>query len=259
MSQRFRDAVSNGRPLLSVYMTAGFPQLDDTVRLARTLQDAGADMLEIGMPFSDPVADGPVIQSASEVALENGMTIELLFRQLESLRSSVSIPVFLMGYWNPVMQFGPKRFVNDCMVAGVDGLILPDLPLEEYCATFQSDVERAGLAYAGMIAPSTSDSRVREIDSSVNGFLYAVSVSGVTGATGGFGEAQLSYFKRLSDLDLRNPVIVGFGIHDAPTFSGATAHSAGGIVGTAFIRHLREHGLDVSRMRNFLNSIRPAG
>lgn len=226
------------KPVLSVYLTAGYPALHDTVPLCETLQHAGADMIEIGFPFSDPVADGPVIQRCSEIALQNGMGLELLFRQLQQIRRTVTVPLLLMGYINPVLQYGFERFCKDASACGIDGLIIPDLPLSEFernCSQLCSEYD---LAFVPLIAPQTPDARIKEIDAQKRGFIYAVSSAAVTGSAIDLDAARLEYFRRLRNLKLNNPLMIGFGISDRKTFTQCTEYAAGAIIGSAFLREL---------------------
>lgn len=229
---------SNNKKVLSVYYTAGFPALEDTQPIARFLQAAGADIIEIGMPFSDPVADGPTIQESNKQALDNGMNLELLFEQLKPLREEVSIPVILMGYINPVIQYGVERFCQSCQEVGVDGLILPDLPMSEYLEEYKGIFEKYGLKNIFLITPQTSENRIRTIDEHTDGFIYMVSSASTTGAKNAFGDEQKAYFQKVGNMGLKNPTLVGFGISNRTTFEQATTHSAGAIVGSAFIKLL---------------------
>ncbi|WP_370513158.1 tryptophan synthase subunit alpha [Fulvivirga sp. M361] len=224
--------------VLSVYFTAGFPNIDDTLSVAKHLEKAGADIVEIGMPFSDPVADGPTIQESNKQALDNGMNLELLFKQLEKLRDNVSIPVILMGYINPVIQYGVERFCQSCEAVGVDGLILPDLPMAEYLTEYHSTFEKHGLKNVFLITPQTSEDRIKTVDDNTDGFIYMVSSASTTGAQSSFGDEQKSYFEKVNGMELKNPALVGFGISNRTTFEQATAYSAGAIVGSAFIKLL---------------------
>lgn len=239
---RITRKLQTDEKLLSIYFTAGFPELDDTAGIIRELEASGADLLEIGLPFSDPLADGPTIQNSSEIALKNGMKTELLFRQLEPIRKSVDIPLLIMGYFNPILQYGVDSFCKRCQEVGIDGLIIPDLPVEEYSQHYREIFSNYGLLPIFLISPQTSDERIRAIDSISEGFIYVVSSAGVTGSTTGFGEKQQHYFKRLSDMKLRSPLIVGFGIKDRESFAAATRHTSGGIIGSAFIKHLKDKG-----------------
>ncbi len=231
---------SKPKNILSVYYTAGFPKLNDTVLIAKALEDAGADKLEIGIPFSDPVADGPVIQASNKVALDNGMTLKLLLEQVSEIRKQVKLPIILMGYINPVLQYGIEKFCKDAANAGVDGVILPDLPLFEYETEYKILFEQHGLKNIFLISPTTSDDRIKKIDDASNSFIYAVSASSTTGTKNGFSLEQEDYFKRLQKMKLKNPFLIGFGISSNETFKKASEYSAGAFVGSAFIRLLSE-------------------
>jgi tryptophan synthase alpha chain len=226
--------------ILSVFYTAGFPTLNDTVPIATFLQEAGADIVEIGIPFSDPVADGPTIQASNKVALDNGMTLKLLIEQVKEIRKSSQVPIILMGYLNPVMQYGVADFIKDAASAGVDGLILPDMPLYEFEEQYADLFRAANLCNTFLISPTTSDERIRKIDAVSHGFIYAVSASSTTGAKGDFTADQTLYFKKLQGMNLSNPFLIGFGISDHGTFTQASAYGAGAIVGSAFINLLKQ-------------------
>jgi tryptophan synthase alpha chain len=252
--KRIEKKLSENKKLLSIYFTAGYPELNDTIPILESLEKNGVDMIEIGLPFSDPLADGPTIQASSTQALKNGMTTELLFKQLEGIRDTVSIPLIIMGYFNPVLQYGVEAFCKKCNEVGIDGLILPDLPLAEYKEHYKSIFEKHGLANVFLITPQTSEARIREIDAASNGFIYMVSSASTTGAQQGFGLEQEHYFNRVSSLALSNPQIIGFGISNATTFSQATAKAKGAIIGSAFIKMLAKDGID--GISNFVNKIR---
>ncbi len=242
------------KKVLNVYCTAGFPRLDSTLGVLKALQDNGADLIELGMPYSDPLADGPVIQASSTKALENGMTIAKLFDQLGSLRPAIGVPVLLMGYMNPVLQYGFEKFCESAARAGVDGLILPDLPIYEFETEYGPVMKKYGLDFIFLVTPETSEERIRRVDSLSSGFLYAVSSSSTTGRNKEISDQQL-YFERLQRMGLRNPVLVGFGIRDKASFEAACLHASGAIIGTAYIRAL-ENGVGVAdATRGFLNSI----
>jgi tryptophan synthase alpha chain len=226
--------------LLSIFYTAGFPALNSTVAIGQALEQAGADIIEIGIPFSDPVADGPAIQESNKIALDNGMNLKQLLVQVKELRKSISLPIILMGYLNPVLQYSMEKFCRDCQEAGVDGLILPDLPLDVYLKEYKTTVERANLSMTFLISPTTSEERIRLIDSHTNSFIYAVSASSTTGAKQGFDDDQLAYFQRIKQLKLKSPVMIGFGISNHETFKVANNHAAGAIIGSAFINRLKE-------------------
>ena len=221
--------------ILNIYCTAGFPALNDTLPVMTALQHYGADLIELGMPFSDPLADGPVIQESSTRAIRNGMSIRELFEQLKDFRKSIHVPVILMGYLNPVLLYGIENFCKKCAEVGVDGVILPDLPMDEYESDYKSVFEQYGLHLIFLVTPETSEERIRKIDSLSKGFVYAVSSSSTTGKDKDMGDQQV-YFEKLKQLQLKNPVLIGFGIKDKATFAAACAYSNGAIIGTAFIR-----------------------
>jgi tryptophan synthase alpha chain len=231
---------SGRKNLLSVYYTAGYPLLDSTVPLAIALSEAGADIIEIGIPYSDPVADGPTIQESNKIALDNGMRLSLVIKQVGEIRAQVDIPIILMGYVNPVMQYGIEKFAADIAAAGVDGVILPDLPMDAYLADYREVFESANVRNTFLISPTTSTERIARIDSVTNGFIYAVAASSITGAKGSFTEEQLAYFARLKGMSLRNPFLIGFGISNQESFAQACAYGAGAIVGSAFINALKD-------------------
>lgn len=221
--------------IFSVYFTAGYPNLDDTVKVIQSLEKNGVDMLEIGVPFSDPMADGPVIQSSGSQALKNGMTLKVLFSQLSDVRETVSIPLVLMSYLNPIMQFGFENYCKEAKRCGIDGLIIPDLPFAEYIESYKSIAEKYGLHVIMLITPETSDERIRLIDQNTSGFIYMVSSASVTGAKNSFSDENLSYFRRVNDLKLNNPRLIGFGISNKETFYAACNESSGAIVGSKFM------------------------
>jgi len=242
------------KKILSIYFTAGFPHLNDTLPVLQCIQQSGADMVELGMPFSDPLADGPVIQHSSTVALKNGMTLKILFKQLKDMRATVHIPVLLMGYFNPVYQYGFENFCRSCADVGVDGFIIPDLPVEEYRQLYQPVARKYGLYHILLVTPQTTEERIRYIDSITEGFLYAVSSYSTTGGNKSL-DSSLAYFQRLEAMQLKHPVMVGFGIRDRQTFATACQHARGGIIGTAFIRMLEQPGSMEDNIRNFIRYI----
>jgi len=225
--------------ILSVYFSAGFPKLNDTLRIIKALEKSGADIVEVGIPFSDPVADGPTIQESNKLALDNGISLRLIFQQLEDVRSDVNLPIILMGYINPVLQFGLEAFCEKCAEVGVDGLILPDLPMQEYLDDYKSIFEKYGLINIFLITPQTSESRIREIDANSRGFIYMVSSASTTGAKGEISQEQVNYFKRINAMGLNNPTLIGFGISNHSTFKKACTYASGAIIGSAFIDVLR--------------------
>ncbi|HMO32393.1 MAG TPA: tryptophan synthase subunit alpha [Lacibacter sp.] len=233
------------RRVLNVYCTAGFPQLDSTLPVMLALQEQGADLIELGMPYSDPLADGTVIQQSSAAALANGMTIRVLFDQLRHFRQHIHLPVVLMGYMNPVLQYGFEQFCADAAAAGVDGLILPDLPEYEFETEYGAIIRRSGLDFIFLVTPETSEARIRQLDHLSSGFLYAVSSSSTTGSDKKMSDVE-SYLQRLKSMELKNPILVGFGIKDRTTFDAACAHANGAIIGSAFIQAL-EGSADVRK------------
>ncbi|MDG1570725.1 tryptophan synthase subunit alpha [Robiginitalea sp. M366] len=252
---RIHQALEKPGKLLSIYYTAGFPNLEDTVPILEELQAAGADMVEIGLPFSDPLADGPTIQESSTRALRNGMHTELLFEQLKDVRKTVDLPLILMGYFNPVLQYGVEAFCRKCKEVGIDGLILPDLPLEIYQRDYQHLMAPYGLSMVFLISPQTGEARIRQIDAASDSFIYMVSSASTTGVQDQFGQGQDAYFDRIHAMELKHPQVVGFGISDAQSFQKATRTAKGAIIGSAFIRLLEREGL--GGIRNFIENIRP--
>lgn len=243
-----------GNNILNVYCTAGYPQLNSTIEVMNALQQHGADIIELGMPYSDPLADGPVIQHSSSVAIANGMTIAKLFEQLKDFRKEISLPVILMGYMNPVLQYGFEKFCADAAAVGIDGLILPDLPEYEFETEYGAIIKQYGLDFIFLVTPETSDERIKKLDSLSSGFLYAVSSSSTTGSE----KTNISpdaYLKKLKSFSLNNPVLVGFGIKDKASFDAVCQYANGGIIGSAFIKAL-ENSTDVNAStKSFLSSI----
>lgn len=254
--RRIQETLKQKGATLSIYATAGYPKLNDTVEVLKRLQASGVDMIEVGLPFSDPLADGPTIQESSTTALENGMSTEVLFEQLEGIREHIHIPLIVMGYFNPVLQYGVEAFCQKCQAVGIDGVILPDLPLEIYQREYQAIFERYGLSMIFLITPQTSDERIRAIEGASNTFIYMVSSASTTGKINGFSDENSAYFKRIADMQLKVPTVVGFGIADAETFQQATAFSKGAIIGSAFIRHLKHQGVD--QIAHFIHSLKPS-
>ena len=239
---RINQTLNQDKKLLSIYFTAGFPQLEDTVPILEQLQEADVDMIELGLPFSDPLADGTTIQESSTQALRNGMTTDKLFTQLEGIRARIHVPLIVMGYFNPMMQYGVERFCKRCQEVGIDGLIIPDLPADVYHTQYQSLFQQYGLLNMFLITPQTPDERIRYIDQVSEGFIYMVSSAATTGAQGSFGDTQQHYFQRIADMKLQSKLLVGFGISNAETYQSAVAHSQGAIIGSAFIKHLEANG-----------------
>lgn len=251
---RITQTLGNDKKLLSIYFTAGYPDLEDTIPVLQQLQDSGVDMIELGLPFSDPLADGPTIQESSTQALHNGMTTEKLFSQLEGVRDKIHVPLIVMGYFNPMMQYGIERFCKRCQEVGVDGLIVPDLPVDVYHEQYQSVFQQHGLMNMFLITPQTPDSRIRYIDEVSEGFIYMVSSAATTGAKSSFGDEQEAYFKRIASMGLKSKLLVGFGISNSTTYQAAVTHSKGAIIGSAFIKHLKNHGSD--SVATFIKQIR---
>lgn len=238
VSELFNNKKSGNR--LSIYYTAGYPNLDSTLEIAESLEKAGVDFLEIGIPYSDPVADGPVIQESSGIALKNGMSVEVLFNQLTELRKRVSIPIFLMGYFNPVLQYGVERFCEKCSEIGVDGVIIPDLPMYEYKELYRDIFQKNKVSNVFIVTPQTAEERIHEIDSLSNAFIYLISSSATTGKNLKVSEESSTYFKRMQSMKLKTPIVIGFGISDHETFAHANQYADAAIIGTAFVRLLGE-------------------
>lgn len=251
---RITQKLQGEKKLLSIYFTAGFPELNDAVSIIQKLEKAGVDMIEIGVPFSDPLADGPTIQQSSTEALKNGMTTEVLFKQLKDIRETVSIPLIIMGYFNPILQFGVEEFCKKCAETGIDGLIIPDLPVDIYHDKYQSIFEKYGLINTFLITPQTNEERIRFIDEISEGFIYMVSSASVTGTKNNFGNEQTDYFERIRKMNLKSEQVIGFGISNKETFEVAAKYAKGAIIGSAFIKFLRENDLD--RINDFIMSIR---
>lgn len=241
--------------ILSVYFTAGFPKLNDTVEIIQQLEKNGVDLIEIGIPFSDPTADGPTIQKSNEIALKNGMNLNLLFEQLKAIRESVKIPLVLMGYFNPVYQFGVELFCQKCAEIGIDGVILPDMPLNEFELHYKEMFTQNNLYNVLLITPQTSEVRVKQIDAASEGFIYMVSSSSTTGSGKKVEDFQLDYFERIQQMSLKNKRLIGFGISDNATFTNACKYASGAIIGSAFIKALSTQGNLEENISRFVKSI----
>lgn len=242
------------KEILNVYCTAGFPHLDSTLDVMQALQDSGADLIELGMPYSDPLADGPVIQSSSAKALQNGMSIAVLFEQLKDLRNKIQVPVVLMGYINPLLQYGFEKFCAKAAAVGIDGLIIPDIPMYEFEQEYGGIIKKYGLDFTFLVTPETSEDRIKKLDTLSSGFLYAVSSSSLTGSDKDFSVME-SYLQKFNTLDLKNPVLVGFGIKDKQTFKTACQFTNGAIIGSAYIKAL-DNGSDIQQTtKAFIQSI----
>ncbi|QBZ98226.1 tryptophan synthase subunit alpha [Flavobacterium sangjuense] len=250
---RIQNKLSENKKILSIYFSAGFPNLNDTKSLIESLAENKVDMIEIGLPFSDPLADGPTIQASSTQALKNGMTTEILFEQIKDIRETVEIPLIIMGYFNPILQFGADNFLKKCQETGIDGLIIPDLPLEIYISEYKELFESYGIAMVFLITPQTSEERIRLIDANSNAFIYMVSSSSVTGSRDSFDDNQLEYFERIASMNLKNPQIIGFGISNKTTFEQATKHQKGVIIGSSFIQFIASN--PISGISTFIQNI----
>lgn len=251
---RINNKLQEDKKLLSIYFTAGYPNLNDTVTIIQDLEKSGVDMIEIGLPFSDPLADGPTIQASSTQALKNGMTTQVLFNQLKDIRKTVNIPLIIMGYFNPILQYGVEAFCKKCQEVGIDGLIIPDLPVDVYNDDYKTIFEAYGIINVFLITPQTSDDRIHFIDSVSNGFIYMVSSASVTGGQSGFNEENTAYFKRIANMNLKNPQIIGFGISDNKTFTQATQYAKGAIIGSAFIKSITNNS--INNIHQFVNDIK---
>lgn len=254
---RIQELFSNkSKSVLNIYFTAGYPGLDDTVDILKALDESGVDLVEIGMPYSDPLADGPTIQQSSSVALKNGMTLDILFAQISKSRSLTNIPFILMGYFNQVMQYGEERFIQKAKASGVDCLILPDLPVEEYQKHYHDLFRKHDMDIAFLITPRTPEERIRHIDSVSNSFIYMVSSNAITGAKSEIAEDQRAYFDRIHKMNLKNPRLIGFGISNKETYDLACQYSQGAIIGSAFINALNGEGSVAEKVNKFVQKIR---
>jgi tryptophan synthase alpha chain len=244
------------RNILSVYFTAGYPRLGDTLSIIEILEQNGVDMIEIGIPFSDPTADGPTIQKSNHQALLNGMSLDVLFDQLKDVRKNVKIPLIMMGYINPVIRFGAERFCKKCRDTGIDGVILPDLPPDEFRANYASLFKEYGIHNILLITPQTGSDRIHEIDRLSEGFIYMVSSSSTTGEGKKVEDFRTDYFTRVNNMELKNPRLIGFGISDKATFENACRYASGAIIGSAFVKALtRENPLRES-ISGFISAVR---
>ena len=242
--------------VLSIYFTAGFPNLEDTIPVMEAIEAGGADIIEIGIPYSDPIADGPTIQDSNTIALENGMSMKKLFEQLKGFRAKVHLPVVLMGYLNPIIQFGMEEFCQKCKEVGVDGLIVPDLPMQQYLDEYKRLFESYGLVNTFLISPQTSEKRIREIDENTDGFIYMVSSHSITGAKAEISAEQIAYFERVQAMNLKNPRLIGFGISDVQTFTTASQYSNGAIIGSAFIKKIKDSQNLSQDIQDYLRAVK---
>lgn len=253
---RLEQLFSQKKKILNIYVTAGFPGLNDTVTVVKELEKNGVDLVELGMPYSDPLADGPVIQQSSSIALANGMKLSLLFEQIKEIRKTSTIPLVLMGYFNQLMRYGVDEFLQKAADCGVDGLIIPDLPLEEYVSQYQQKVEQLGLNFIFLISPQTETERIRLLDEASSGFLYVVSSASTTGKNLDVQQTEQHYFQRIQKMQLKNPLLIGFGISNKESYEKACQYASGAIIGSAFIKAL-EQGSDLKKnITQFIQSIR---
>jgi len=240
--------------VLNVYFTAGFPELNDTKTIIKELDQAGVDLIELGMPYSDPLADGETIQRSSSRALKNGLQLDLLFEQVTDVRQETDVPIMLMGYYNQIIQYGQDKFFQQCKAASIDGLIIPDIPMDYYEQHVEQALNDHGLTMTFLVTPETSDDRIKQADKLSTAFLYVVAQSSITGGTSNISDSQQVYFERLSTLELTAPRLIGFGIHNRETFAKAANKANGAIIGSAFIRMLEKDG--ISGVKDFVQSIR---
>jgi tryptophan synthase alpha chain len=241
--------------LLTVYFTAGYPKLDDTETIICSLAESGANIIEIGIPYSDPLADGPVIQESGMAAIDNGMTLQVLFNQLTDIRTKTQVPLILMGYFNQLLQYGVDKFLNDCVKTGIDGLIIPDLPLMEYEQFYKDKLTQRNISISFLITPQTEESRIHKVDALSTGFIYVVSDSSITGMKTGISNQQISYFERIKSLQLKTPQLIGFGISDRESYLTASKYANGAIIGSAFIKHLKDKKEVDKATADFINLI----
>lgn len=251
---RINKVLEQENNILSIYFTAGFPEIEDTEQIILKLSECDVDMVEIGLPFSDPLADGPTIQESSTIALNNGMNTKKLFIQLKNIRKKTNIPLIIMGYFNPILQFGIENFCKECELVGIDGLIIPDLPVDVFKENYQSLFNKHKLLNMFLISPQTSDERIRFIDKVSNGFIYMVSSFSITGAVNSFGKNQIDYFKRINKMNLKSKLLIGFGISNKNTFNDAVTYSKGAIIGSAFIKFLKTN--KIQNIKSFIDQIR---
>jgi len=241
--------------LLTVYFTAGYPKLDDTKTIICSLAESGANIIEIGIPYSDPLADGPVIQESGMAAIDNGMTLQVLFNQLTDIRTKTQVPLILMGYFNQLLQYGVDKFLDDCVKTGIDGLIIPDLPLMEYEQFYKDKLTQRNISISFLITPQTEESRIHKVDALSTGFIYVVSDSSITGMKTGISNQQISYFERIKSLQLKTPQLIGFGISDRESYLTASKYANGAIIGSAFIKHLKGKNEVDKATADFINLI----
>ncbi len=256
MLNRLTKLFENKREnLLTVYFTAGYPKLDDTETIICSLAESGTNIIEIGIPYSDPLADGPVIQESGMAAIDNGMTLQVLFNQLTDIRTKTQVPLILMGYFNQMLQYGVDKFLDDCVKTGIDGLIIPDLPLMEYEQFYKDKLTQRNISISFLITPQTEESRIHKVDALSTGFIYVVSDSSITGMKTGISNQQISYFERIKSLQLKTPQLIGFGISDRESYLTASKYANGAIIGSAFIKHLKDKKEVDKATADFINLI----
>ncbi len=253
--KRIEELFKTKKNILNIYVTAGFPKLNDTIPIVQELVKNGVSMIEIGMPFSDPLADGPTIQHSSEVAIKNGITLALIFKQIEEIRKTVNIPIVMMGYYNQILQYGDIAFFEKAKTVGVDGFIIPDLPLAIYQKKYKQTLQDLDLDFIFLITPQTTDDRIRLIDNESSGFLYVVSSFAITGSKSDIQQNQLDYFERINKLELKNPKLIGFGISNKKTFNTACKHADGAIIGSAFIKAITKNDNLKESIKAFVQSV----
>ena len=241
------------KKLLSIYFTCGYPKLDDTTKVISALEESGVDFIEVGLPYSDPLADGPTIQESSQKALENGINLDIIFEQLKTIKGTNKTPLVAMGYLNQLLKYGEDKFCEACVACGIDTVILPDLPMVEFENHYQQLFEKYGITNVFLITPHTSEERIRKIDSYSKAFIYVVASASITGAKGEISDSQIEYFERIKGMNLQSKLVIGFGISDKATFDTACTYSNGAIVGSAFIKHIGESGVD--EIDNFIKPI----
>jgi tryptophan synthase alpha chain len=257
--KKLKKLLNNKDNLLSVYFTAGFPFIESTLPVLKGLEKGGADFVEIGMPYSDPLADGPVIQNSSTQALNNGMSLRVLFEQLKNVALSIKMPLILMGYFNPILKFGLEDFLKNCKKTGISGLIIPDLPYETYISEYESLFSEYNISNIFLITPQTPEKRIRELDKASTTFIYMVSSAAVTGARDGLSDQQIEYFERINALNLKTPRMVGFGISNHESYNQVCQYAHGAIVGSAFIKHLEQSGDDEQGIIDFIKGLKGPG
>lgn len=256
MENRLNKAFKKEGKALNLYFTAGYPELNDTTKILKIIEESGVDMVEIGMPFSDPLADGPTIQQSSGIALDNGMSLKVLFEQLKAIRESIDLPIILMGYINPIMQFGMENFIHSCDEVGIDGLILPDLPLDIYESNYKDLFEKNGIANIFLVTPQTSEERIKHIDHLSSSFIYLVSTASTTGSKDSQVANSKSYFERIKAMNLKSKTLIGFNVKDQASYEFACQYADGAIIGSAFVKGISQTGSLESNITSFIKSIR---